>query len=157
MPRTRSPGFETKTPEKECGDKNCPFHGTLKARGRQFTGKVVSDKMQKSVIVEWVGWRYIPKYERYKRTRTKIVAHNPTCINAKEGDMVNISECRPLSKRKNFVILGIIGKLEKYALEKEAREEGKHRIKAKEEASAERAEKEKEAEKKAEKKPQEEE
>ena len=133
MSRTRNAGLETKTPEKTCKDKNCPFHGQLKVRGKQFTGKVVSDKMQKSVIVEWVGLRYIPKYERYRKIRTKLKAHNPPCINAAEGDVVRIGECRPLSKTKNFVIMNIIGKLEKYAIEKEAKEEGKKREKAKEE------------------------
>jgi small subunit ribosomal protein S17 len=133
MSRTRNVGLETKNPENVCKDKNCPFHGALKVRGKQFTGKIVSDKMQKSVIVEWTGLKYIPKYERYKKVRTKLKAHNPTCINAKEGDLVRIGECRPLSKTKNFVIMNVVGKLQKYALEKEAKEEGKKREKVKEE------------------------
>jgi len=125
MPRTRKAGFETSAPEKSCTDKNCPFHGQLKVRGNQFIGRVVSDKMQHTVIVEWISTKYIPKYERYKKVRTKLTAHNPTCINAIEGDLVRIGECRPLSKTKNFVVINVIGKLEKYALEKEALEEGK--------------------------------
>jgi ribosomal protein S17 len=86
--------------------------------------------MQHTVVVEWEGWRYIPKYERYRRTRTRLLAHNTPCINAAEGDMVLIAECRPLSKTKNFVVLKVLGKLEKYALEKEAMEEAKHKAKA---------------------------
>lgn len=96
-------------PEKTCKDVNCPFHGTLKVRGKTFTGTVVSDKMQRSVLVQWSGWRFIPKYERYKRTRTKISVHSPDCINPRKGAVVKIAECRPLSKTKNFVVLGIIG------------------------------------------------
>ena len=130
MTRTRKGGFGIEPPSKSCNDINCPFHGTLKMRGKQFTGKVVSDKMQKSAIVEWVGWKYIPKYERYKRTRTKVVAHNPSCLDAKEGDLVRIGECRPLSKTKNFVILKVLGRIDKYELEKMALEEGKHKEKA---------------------------
>jgi len=132
MTRSRSMGFGVEAPQKACDDKNCPFHGTLKVHGNQFTGKVVSHKMQRSVTVEWQGFRLIPKYERYKRTRTKITAHNPPCIDAVEGDMVVIGECRPLSKTKNFVVIKVLGKLEKYAFEKEAREEGKHKITRKE-------------------------
>ena len=37
--------------------------------------------------------------------KTKIKTHNPPCINAKEGDMVKMMECRPLSKMKNFVVV----------------------------------------------------
>jgi small subunit ribosomal protein S17 len=127
MTRTKETGFGIKAPSKSCEDKNCPFHGTLKVRGKQFTGTVVSQKMQRSVVVEWVGWRFIPKYERYKKTKTKVTAHNPPCVHAVEGDVVKIGECRPLSKTKNFVVLKVLGKEEKYALEKEALEEGKHK------------------------------
>lgn len=119
-------------PAQTCEDNNCPFHGTLKVRGKQFTGTVVSDKMQRSAIVEWTVWRFIPKYERYKKIRTKIAAHNPKCINAKEGDIVLIAECRPLSKTKNFVIIQVKGQERTYGLKKEADEEGKHKIKDKE-------------------------
>ncbi|MBU2561294.1 MAG: 30S ribosomal protein S17 [Nanoarchaeota archaeon] len=132
MARTRKAGFDIELPKESCNDKNCPFHGTLKVRGKQFTGKVVSDRMQHSVIVEWLGWRYIPKYERYKKTRTRIIAHSPPCINPVEGDIVKIGECRPLSKTKNFVVLKVLGKVEKYELEKEALAEGKRKEKPKE-------------------------
>lgn len=129
MTRTKEIGYGVKAPGRSCTDNNCPFHGTLKVHGKQFTGKVVSDKMQHSVLVEWVGWRFIPKYERYKKTRTRVTVHNPPCINAAEGDIVKIGECRPLSKTKTFVVLGVLGKQERYQLEKEAREEGKHKAK----------------------------
>jgi small subunit ribosomal protein S17 len=144
MARTRNTGFDVKPPSDKYDDSNCPFHGTLKIRGKQFTGKVVSGKMQHSVIVEWTGWRHIPKYERYRKIKTRIAAHNPPCVNAVEGDMVRIGECRPLSKTKNFVVLKVLGKAEQYELEKEALEEGKHKEKAKEEKKSEEKKKEKE-------------
>lgn len=143
MTRTRSTGFGTQAPKETCTDKNCPFHGTLKTRGKQFTGTIVSDKMQHSVKVEWLGWRYIPKYERYKKTRTSVIAHNPDCVNAVEGDMVRISECRPLSKTKNFVVIKVLGKADKYEMEKAALEEGKHKITKKEQANIQEKEDEK--------------
>lgn len=132
MTRTKKVGVGIDSPSKTCDDKNCPFHGSVKIRGKYFTGTIVSDKMQKSAVVEWIGWKYIPKYERYKRTRTKVVAHNPPCIDAKEGDFVKIGESRSLSKTKSFVILKIISKEEKYKLEKELQESGKHKDKIKE-------------------------
>jgi small subunit ribosomal protein S17 len=62
--------------------------------------------MHNTVIVEWGFHRYIKKYERYERRKSRVAAHNPPCINAKEGDKVVIAECRPLSKTTHFVIVG---------------------------------------------------
>lgn len=92
-------------PENSCNDKNCPFHGKLSVRGRMFEGVVVSDKMDKSVTIKFDRFYFIPKYERHEKRKTKIKAHNPPCINAKQGDHVKIVECRPLSKTKNFVVI----------------------------------------------------
>lgn len=74
-------------------------------RGRTFTGVVVSDKMSKTVTVEWARRNYIPKYERYEKRRTRVKAHNPDEIDAAEGDLVTIKETRPLSKTKHFIII----------------------------------------------------
>jgi small subunit ribosomal protein S17 len=81
---------------------------TLKTRGRTFKGSVTSSKAQKTVTVEWMRRVYIPKYERYMNKRSKVKAHNPPEIAAKEGDKVIIRECRPLSKTKNFVVTEVI-------------------------------------------------
>lgn len=85
----------------------------LSIRGRKFTGTVVSDKMSKTVTVEWERRKYIPKYERYEKRRTKVKAHNPEEIDAKVGDKVIIAETRPISKTKNFVVIKIITNEEK--------------------------------------------
>ena len=45
--------IESKKPQKKCYDKNCPFHGNLSLRGREFKGTVVSSKAHKTVSVEW--------------------------------------------------------------------------------------------------------
>ena len=92
-------------PERECTDKNCPFHGSLKLRGRIFKGKVISDKMTKAVVIEFERIYKIPKFERFARKKTKLRAHNPDCIKAKHGDMVTIMETRPISKTKSFVVI----------------------------------------------------
>ena len=92
-------------PNRTCEDVNCPFHGSLSVRGKMMDGIVVSDKMQKSVVVSIEYTRYYPKYERYARINSRITAHNPPCIDAATGDKVKIAECRPLSKTKNFVVV----------------------------------------------------
>ncbi len=103
----RDIGIEVEPPKSSCDDPNCPFHGSLKVRGAKLEGRVVSDLMQRGVVVEREYLHYLPKYERYERRRGKYLAHNPDCIKAKKGDKVLIAECKPLSKRKSFVIVGV--------------------------------------------------
>lgn len=95
---------------KTCQDRNCPFHGEVRIRGRKLEGVVVSDKMDKTVVVKIEHLRYVPKYDRYERRTSKIHAHNPSCVGAKEGDGVVIAECRKLSKTKSFVVVEVKGR-----------------------------------------------
>ena len=125
-------GLDVEEPKEKCNDKNCPFHGSLKVRGRQFKGTVISSKMHSTATVEWSRTEYIPKYERYEKKRSKVKAHNPKCINAVEGDIVRIIGCRPLSKTKNFVIVEKIGREKLFTERMEAEEESKVREKKKE-------------------------
>ncbi|MCD6203710.1 MAG: 30S ribosomal protein S17 [Methanophagales archaeon] len=101
----RDIGIDVKEPDRECDDVNCPFHGKLPVRGQIIEGVVVSDKAEKTVVVQRVYMKKIRKYERYEKRRSKIHAHNPPCIAAKAGDVVKIMECRPLSKTKSFVVV----------------------------------------------------
>jgi len=96
----------------ECNDKKCFKHGHIKIRGSILEGKVISAKPTRTVTVERKLIEYVPKYERYKKIRSKIHAHNPSCINAKEGDYVRIGETRKLSKTKSFTVMEIIKKAE---------------------------------------------
>ncbi len=102
----RYPGL--KPPETVCNDKKCPWHGKVRVRGMLLVGKVVKARMQRTVVVEREYLVWIPKYMRYERRRSKIHAHNPPCINAKEGDIVLIGETRPLAKSVAFVVLGVL-------------------------------------------------
>lgn len=77
-------------------------------RGNIFEGKVISAKARKTITVERILTQYIPKYERYKKVKSKIKAHVPTGINVKEGNIVRIGETRKISKTKNFVLMKII-------------------------------------------------
>lgn len=90
----------------KCEDSKCPFHGTLKARGRIFEGEVMK-KFPKRVVIGFERTIYVRKYERYKKSKTKIHAWLPSCIEEKinKGDLIRVQECRPLSKIIHFVVL----------------------------------------------------
>ncbi|MBI5872021.1 30S ribosomal protein S17 [archaeon] len=105
-----------------CNDLHCPFHGKNNPHGRVFAGKVIRALMHKTVTVEWSSPFLIKKYNRFAYKRSRVKAHAPPCINAKEGDRVVIMECRPISKTKHFVIIQKITKLQKENVRSEANE-----------------------------------
>lgn len=90
----------------ECDGRDCPFHGNLKARGKTFEGIVVK-KLPKRLTIEFERMNYIKKYERYLKSRTKVHARLPKCLEGKinVGDTILIRECRPLSKIIHFVVV----------------------------------------------------
>jgi small subunit ribosomal protein S17 len=98
-------GIGAKAPKKSCDDRNCPFHGALSVRRKFMDGKVVSAKMIKTVTVERNFQEYNPKYTRYEKRRSRILAHSPPCLEVREGDRVKIAECRPISKEVAFVVV----------------------------------------------------
>lgn len=51
--------------------------------------------------------RPVPKYKRYERSRSKVHAYLPECIEVKEGEEVVVAECRPLSKTVSFVVVEV--------------------------------------------------
>jgi small subunit ribosomal protein S17 len=71
---------------------------------RVLEGKVVSDKMDKTVTV-LVERRYMhPVYKKFIRMSTKLAAHDEN-NSFKIGDVVQIEECRPISKNKSFRVI----------------------------------------------------
>ena len=102
---TRNLGVTVTPPKKDCTDRDCPFHGTLSVRGMRLEGPVVKDGMDLTVVIQRDYAFFIPKFRRYERRRSRLHAHNPPCINAKEGDVVSVMECRPLSKTVSFVVI----------------------------------------------------
>jgi len=88
-------------------DKSCPIHGSLKLRGRIFKGKVIK-KFHKRVMIEFERMTYVRKYERYAKSKTKIHARLPICMEKEIniGDLIKVQECRPLSKMIHFVVIG---------------------------------------------------
>jgi small subunit ribosomal protein S17 len=70
-------------------------------------GVVVSDKMQKTVVVEVNRFVKHPKYGKYMKQSKKYKAHDEENT-YKVGDKVSIEETRPISKDKTFKVLGKI-------------------------------------------------
>lgn len=103
--KAKNIGIDVKAPKETCSDKNCPFHGTAKLRGRSFTGVVIGLDLNRTARVEWSRNVKLPKYERVEAKKSRVKAHNPECIGAKKGDRVKMMECRPLSKTKMFIII----------------------------------------------------
>jgi small subunit ribosomal protein S17 len=74
---------------------------------RTMVGKVVSDKMQKTIVVMVERTVKHPKYGKIMKRRTKLHAHDENQV-GKIGDMVKICESRPLSKTKTWVLVEVI-------------------------------------------------
>ena len=74
---------------------------------KQRQGKVISDRMQSTVVVEVMSLFSHPMYKKIIKRRTKLVVHNPD-NKAKLGDIVKIIETKPLSKTKRWKILEIL-------------------------------------------------
>lgn len=102
----RDIGVDIPAPPTACDDDNCPFHGNLPLRGQSLDVVVVSDRMARSAVVQRQLSRTHPKYERQLKITHRYLVHNPDCIAAKPGEMVRIMECRPISKKKSFAIIG---------------------------------------------------
>ena len=73
---------------------------------KELMGVVVSDKMQKTVVVLVERKIRHPKYKKFIKKSSKIHAHNE--INAKEGDTVRVKETKPYSKTKTWNVLEIL-------------------------------------------------
>ena len=74
---------------------------------RTVQGRVVSNKMDKTVTVLIERQVKHALYGKYIRRSTKLHAHDAENA-CKEGDIVRVSECRPLSKTKNWRVVEIV-------------------------------------------------
>ena len=74
---------------------------------RTVVGRVVSDKMDKTVSVAIERLIKHPVYGKYIRRTSKVLAHdaNNEC---KPGDRVAISECKPISKNKSWEVVNVV-------------------------------------------------
>lgn len=78
-----------------------------RGRRKERVGKVVSDKMDKTVVVSLVRQVPHPLYKKYFKKTTKFVAHDEK-NDAKAGDTVRIMETRPLSKTKRWRVVEVL-------------------------------------------------
>ncbi|MFH1425760.1 MAG: 30S ribosomal protein S17 [archaeon] len=80
--------------------------GKISTRGRIFQGVVIA-KFQKRATIEFQRTIYIPKYERYLKKNTKIHARLPDEMahDIHIGDLIQVQECRPLSKIIHFIVI----------------------------------------------------
>ena len=92
-------------PAAPCEDQHCPFHGKLSVRGQSLDAVVVTNRMQRTVVVERTYSRYIEKFERYEKRTRRLLAHAPPCLALQPGHRVTLMECRPLSKTVAFVVI----------------------------------------------------
>ncbi len=74
---------------------------------RTVTGRVVSNKMDKTVSVSIERLVKHPMYGKYIRRTTKLLAHDES-NECRQGDKVAIAECRPMSKRKAWQVVNIV-------------------------------------------------
>jgi len=99
----------TKASGKAKGPARTP--STPKPRGQRKTriGFVVSDKMQKTIVVELENRRRHPLYGKIIRTTTKVKAHDENG-DAGIGDRVSLMETRPLSATKRWRLVQVLEK-----------------------------------------------
>ncbi len=74
---------------------------------RTVVGRVVSNKMDKTVSVAIERLMKHPVYGKYIRRTTKVLAHDAS-NECKEGDRVAISECKPVSKNKAWAVVNVV-------------------------------------------------
>jgi small subunit ribosomal protein S17 len=74
---------------------------------RTLTGTVVSAKTAKTIAVEISRVLKHPQYGKYIRRTTRLLAHDEAS-DAREGDTVTISQCRPVSRRKAWRLVAVV-------------------------------------------------
>jgi small subunit ribosomal protein S17 len=81
----------------------------MERRGRRkvFVGTVVSDRMQKTVVVSVERFYRHPEYTKLVRRRTKVKAHDEE-QKCRMGDRVKVMETRPLSRDKRWRVIEIV-------------------------------------------------
>ena len=102
----------TATTETAASDATAPAHhehDTGHGFRRKMIGKVISAKMQKTVVVEVVNHSRDPLYGKYVRSRMRYKAHDEK-NEFKPGDQVEIQEHRPMSRDKRWRVIRLVKK-----------------------------------------------
>jgi small subunit ribosomal protein S17 len=75
-------------------------------KARVMQGTIVSNSMQDSIVVKIDRFIKHPKYKKYIRKSTKVMAHDAENV-GQLGDTVSIQECKPISKNKSWNLISI--------------------------------------------------
>jgi len=86
---------------------------------KERTGTVVSDRMEKTIVVSLERTVMHPKYRKYLKRRSRVKAHDET-NQCQVGDRVRIVECRPLSRDKRWRVSEILQRTQTTAGEQSA-------------------------------------
>lgn len=105
--------METKTKNTAKKPKEGKTKNVVGTRGRTFQGVVIR-KFPMRITIELERTVYIPKYERFMKKQTRIHARLPKEVEdqVEIGDVVEVRECRPLSKIIHFMFTQVIKKAE---------------------------------------------
>lgn len=87
-----------------------------KVSGRTVVGKVISDKMDKTIVVEVERKVKHPLYGKYMRRFSRMYAHDSENV-CRIGDVVQIQECRPISKTKTWKLVEVLNQVGKEVVE----------------------------------------
>merc|ERR1712080_688510 len=89
-------------------DKKCPWTGNVAIRGRILKGMCISaNKMSRTIVIRRDYLHFIPKYQRFEKRHRNIPVHCSPCFRVKEGDIVTVGQCRPLSKTVRFNVMKV--------------------------------------------------
>ena len=105
----KAAGKSTATESKDKGPQHTPANPKPRGRRKTRIGYVVSDKMQKTIVVELEDRMRHPKYGKIIRTTKKVKAHDEDST-AGIGDRVALMETRPLSASKRWRLVEILEK-----------------------------------------------
>ena len=79
----------------------------MKENKKTYTGQVVSDKMEKTIVISFSSKQLHPLYKKYVKKTKKVKAHDER-NEAKIGDTVRVVECRPISKDKCWRLIQVV-------------------------------------------------
>ncbi|UZJ41700.1 30S ribosomal protein S17 [Prosthecochloris sp. SCSIO W1101] len=80
-----------------------------RSRKKSWIGKVVSDKMDKAIVIAVERRVQHPVYKKYFKKTTRLMVHDQN-NEAGVGDIVKVMECRPLSKKKSCRLVEVVEK-----------------------------------------------
>lgn len=114
-PAAAPPAAEVKAPAPEAKPvaaeptAAAPATSAHRAFRRKLVGRVTSNKMAKTIVVEVVRSTLNPMYKKYVRSRERYKAHDET-NQYKVGDRVEIQEHRPISREKRWIVTRLIAR-----------------------------------------------